>query len=64
MMAATQTHPHNIVFELSLMPQPKLSEPIVDNTEEGDEILSHKNLMDLVTLILEKNALKRTVTKY
>ena len=53
-------HAHNIVFELTLMHQPKLSEPTgVDNTEKGgDEILSHKNLMDQVTFDSRENTLK------
>ena len=49
-MAATkQMHAQNIVFELTLMYQQKLSEPIGENTEEGDENLSHINLMNQVT---------------
>ena len=48
-MAATkQMHAQNFVFELTLMYQQKLSEPIGENTEEGDENLSHINLMDRV----------------
>ena len=49
-MAATkQMHAQNFVFELTLMYQQKLSEPIGENTEEGDENLSHINLMNQVT---------------
>ena len=55
---------HIIVFELTLMPpQPKLSEPIGDNTEEGDENLSDVNLMDQVTFDSREKCIE-AVTKY
>ena len=55
---------HIIVFELTLMPpQPKLSESIGDNTEEGDENLSDINLMDQVTFDSREKCIE-AVTKY
>ena len=52
------------MFELTLMPKPKLSETIGNNTaEEGDEILSRVILMDQVTFDSREKCIE-TLTKY